>query len=284
MAITYLDGVSAFSESNPVVTGALNTTGADAIVVLVSSLIGDPVITDSKSNTWGSPDLVCPDVDSVAQLSFWVCIPTTVGTGHTFTATDSDGIMSISVLAFSGVLQIAPLEDTVSNNNADSSTSLSTGSITPVGDGRLFVAGLMHYEDGVSSMTINTGFTLRHAIYSDSSDGSQHLGVFSATLIQTTGGAVNPTWSWSGLSLGSAGMLTLLPAETGTPGDIRAWASGWGIGIGQQGGMTAVNIGDIRVWALGHGIGIGQLGGATVDDERLFQWRAAYNIWHRSAS
>lgn len=265
MAITYLGGVSAFSDPSPVTTDALDTTGADCLVVVVSSLSGTPTVTDSKANTWGAPSLTRLDVDSVARLSCWVCLPTSVGTGHTFTATQASGIMSLSALAFAGVLQVAPVEGTNSNDNADPTQTLQTGSLTPVDAGRLLLAGLMHYEDGVSGMAINQSFTLRHTIYSDSSDGSQHLGLFTATLLQGAAAAVNPTWSWMGFSLGAAGLLSLIPAaEDEAPlGDLRVFALGLGAGLGSVGAAATGILGDLRVFALGLGAGLGQVGGAT---------------------
>jgi len=166
-------------------TTAIDTTGADLIVVFVS---GDssPTLSDSKSNTW---------LTAIAHHgSYWgtiyYCRPPSnkVGTGHTFTETSTYG--TIEVTAWSGSAS-SPLDQT---NGADSYavTSTQPGSINAV-NRELIITGWLS-DQSYSSLTINSSFTIDDSqLYSSGTN----FGGGMAYRIENTTEAVNPTWSWT---------------------------------------------------------------------------------------
>lgn len=176
--------------SDTITSGAINTTGADLVVVEVSWYTGttaSPTLSDSKSNTWTG--LTQQTNNSRASRLFY-CAGATVGTGHTFTLAGSVLFGVISAVAVSGA-HAAPFasENGVSVGFANSGQP---GSVTPPEDGCLVVTGLT-LEHASSATGVDGGFT---AAFTEL--GSDNIGGGLAWLVQATAAAVNPTWSWSG--------------------------------------------------------------------------------------
>ena len=89
-----------------VTTDAIDTTGADLIVINTATFITSDrgvAVTDSKGNTW-TPLTQYDGSDSTTRLYY--SLNPTVGTGHTFTATSTGTVAvvypSIQVSAWSG--------------------------------------------------------------------------------------------------------------------------------------------------------------------------------------
>src|SRR4051794_19191066 len=90
------------ASSNGSFTSAINTTGANLIVVSVSTQDSYATVSDSKGNNY---TLLLSQVsnDGANRLLFYYCLNPTVGSGHTFSNNASYGVHDIVVQAFSGV-------------------------------------------------------------------------------------------------------------------------------------------------------------------------------------
>lgn len=174
---------------NDVTTGAIITTGASLLLVVVASSPAavSPVVSDSKGNTWtGLTDHV--DANTRVRISY--AIPGSVGSGHTFTASKTSSFPSIAVLAISGT-SASPFDQQNGANSA-STTSIQPGIITPAQNNTIIVSGLNW--NGTANLAINSGFTISDSIVGI---GGQFYGSAFAYLIQSTAAAVNPIWSWT---------------------------------------------------------------------------------------
>lgn len=188
MAFSLIVNVAAGSTvNNTVTTGAVDTTGADFLVAIVSDVgVGDiPAVSDSKSNSWTA---LTRKVIGFAGSKIHYCQSPTVGSGHTFTASSAGASSpSIAVLAFSGSA-VSPF-DVENGATGQSVSSLSTGSVTPSENNELVIAGVCWYPAG--TVSINGGFTISDQVNYD----GVHMGVGAAYLIQTSAAAANPAWS-----------------------------------------------------------------------------------------
>lgn len=170
-----------------VTTDAINTSGADILVVSLGCYQGDSTtgLSDSKSNTW---TLVLRRTATNRQSAMWYAKAPTVGTNHTFTFTNVGGVEStVMAAAFSGADQTSP-KDQENGGSGLSGTSQQTGSVTPTQDNELLYTSLYGLDQ---SPAIDSGFSILDSALS--SQGSMSH----AYKIQTSAGAENPTWSWA---------------------------------------------------------------------------------------
>jgi len=185
--------VAASAAGNGFTTSAIDTSGADLIVLSIGYYngINTATVSDSKSNTWTALTQRVATNNCAHRLFY--CASPTVGTGHTFTLTGNSTFGAMQVQAFSG----AAASPYVSENGATagSGTSLQTGSLTPAENNALLVSGACIREaaNPGDTLSINSSFSI-----SDSQIGvaSQNLGSAMAYKIQEARGAENPTWSW----------------------------------------------------------------------------------------
>lgn len=186
--IAFVAGTNAAStDGNNVTSSAINTTGANFLILVVSSLSGTAqgTVSDSKSNTW--TPLTLSDEGTFVRARFYYSPSATVGSGHTFTLTSTAGLPSISVASFSNV-NASPFD--VQNTANDNATTHPTGSITPSQNNELAVTGISNNNGTMSS--IDSSFNI---VGTPAPSGGFNLGCGMAYLIQTTAGAVSPTWT-----------------------------------------------------------------------------------------
>lgn len=170
---------------------AIDTTGADTIFLSIGTInTTTPAVSDSKSNTW----TLVKEIDNGSGLKNYLYRTNTaasVGTGHTFTVTDTSGKVTISLTAFVGGAT-SSIDD--QNNAAGSifSQTLQPGSITPSQNNTLIVTGIMSSDDSREPTTINSSFTVASS-YSSTNGVSVNSGI--AYLVQATAAAINPTWT-----------------------------------------------------------------------------------------
>jgi hypothetical protein len=217
MSFSYLTGLAEGStNSNPFTTSAIDTTGAKVLVALLSEyfLQPDNVITDSKGNTWVA--LTARNAAGFTYQRWYYCLNPTVGSGHTFSASGNNGSYpGIAVLAFSGTPDV---KDADLGNTDTGSSPLSTGSITPAGNNELFVSCLSSWA--ISATSINSSFNkVQEVLYSS----GQHFHAALAYKIQTTGGAENPQWAWTGGS-GNGACVGLAAFKLGVAASGRVFA------------------------------------------------------------
>lgn len=191
MAIAHVVSTAKSLGSTGGTSDAVDTTGADLIVLVVAFYEQTQTVSDSNGNIW---TLIRRETYfDIASCSLYYCKNATVGAGHTFTVSSAaGGNSSVAVSAFSGANTTAPLDQ----QNGAQVTFVSTaqpGSITPSQDNCLVAAGIM-IGDNESVSSIDGGFTL--AAQAGTAFSTARAGI--AYLIQTTAAASNPTWTISG--------------------------------------------------------------------------------------
>ncbi len=206
-----------------ITTAAINTTGADLIVVAgVQGASIANVVTDSKGNTW-TPLTV--RTGGTSKLRLYYCLNPTVGTGHTFSFNGGvTDYQSMAVAAFSGAKTTLAF-DVENGAITAGASSLQPGSVTPSENGELVIFAIG--GGPASSLACDTGTLTDEGVWSSGA----HYAVGLRYEIQTTATAVNPTWSWAGSvdaeaaiatfkSIPGGGVAGLVPAPTA--GDAAA--------------------------------------------------------------
>lgn len=203
--ITFVTSGSASSgvPANTSTTGPLDTTGANLLVVLTFNdngtvLSGTPV-SDNKSNTWAAGNEYDDGVVGRAITQIYYCYnPSTVGSGHTFTCSQSASFNSICVLVFKGLVSgFDTGKQSGHGAGSGTPTSIQPGSLTASGVPALYITGLtLDYASGVSSppsgWTINQSFTIPVTQVAADNDNPGAAAYF----IQTgSTSALNPTWA-----------------------------------------------------------------------------------------
>lgn len=210
MTIAHVASVATGGAVNGVTSAAINTTGADLLVVVASwydATTADVTLSDSKGNTWTA--LTKSNTPNVA-VKMWYCRGGSVGSGHTFTASGTGTYSSIYAAAFSG--SAATPFDQESGATGNPVTTLAAGSLTPVSSGCLVVAGVVAGGGG-GAPAPDGGFSAQAVTFSS----GNYMGCGGAYLVQTTAAAANPAWTWGGASIAAAARLaTFTPAPSAT--------------------------------------------------------------------
>jgi hypothetical protein len=196
------DVVASSSAGNTVVTSAIDTTGANLLVVGVGNLAGGTgTLTDSKGNTWTA--LTTYATSGAGQATIYYAKNATVGSGHTFTFTTTSTYPSIFVAAFSGANTTSPFD--VQNGNAGGGScnatgsggvTCATGNITPAVNNEVWVSLVQFTSNGNTASPTN-GTLINSAM---GGGGASFAGALSYK-VQTTAATVQETWSVAGSSL-----------------------------------------------------------------------------------
>lgn len=221
-AIAHIASTTAGSAAGTTVTtSGIDTTGANLIVVAVSYYsLSDPTLTDSKGNTWTA--LTARELNSTAaSVKLFYCVPTSVGSGHTFTATQASTFPTVSVSAFSGAAA-SPFDQQSGSATSGAVTSFQPGSITPSENNCVLVTGI---TTGGTAHTINSSF---NATSIGNNAAGANMGGGIAYKIQTTAGAENPTWSWT-TSAGKAAAMASFKASANVINPLSSTIPGSGI-------------------------------------------------------
>lgn len=213
MAWSQIAKVGASSAAGQDITsGSIDTSGANTLFAFVSDYgaVAKSTFSDSKSNTW--TELTEQNVGAFTRGRWLYAKNATVGTGHTFTAaTGGTGkYPSFRAYAYSGGDTTAPF-DVENGATALAASSVQTGSVTPSVNDELILAGVAF--GAVLTYTINSGFS---AVDEQNFSPGAAFGSATATLVQTTAGAVNPTWS-NGGSDAMAACIATFKAGAGGP-------------------------------------------------------------------
>jgi hypothetical protein len=229
MAFALLAHTTAGSlDANVVTTPAIDTTGANLLVVAVAQYLYTRTVTftDSKSNSWttltqiASPDDPC--------LNTYYCQNPTVGASHTFTVTSDSAVTypAIAVASFSGAVLTGVLDGQVGfNATPNMVTTVQSGSLTPAENNELFIAAL-GWTTVSTTVSIGSSFTITDLT---NYGGDPHLGVALAYKIQTTAGAENPLWTLGATNYEpSAKLITFKSLAVVTPGGGKRRLMGMG--------------------------------------------------------
>lgn len=209
MAWSQIANLAAELGINGGTSAAINTTGANLIVVAVTRYdpSGQPTLSDSKGNTWVG---LTSTTLTTGALRLFYCYAPTVGTGHTFTTTLSTSYSSVHVAAFSGAAA-SPLD----GETADTTGSAigRPGSITPTVDGDLIISAVVH-ATGSTPWAIDSGMTI---LNSQAGTSGQGFSGAIAYKVQTTAAAINPQWTISSGNVGTPAIAAFKAAVVAAP-------------------------------------------------------------------
>lgn len=206
---SFIDSVSGgSSNTNSAISDEMDTTNANLFVAAVANLDASSLpatVTDAMGNTWFplTGFLANP---GTYRCQFFYCVPSSVGEGHTFTATRNGTYPAITVAAFSGA-NASPADQ---ENGADEigTSTRQPGSITPSVNNSLIITGFAVNGSPVTA-SIDSGFTITDQLPFSS---GAYFGVGMAYLIQGTALPVNPTWNFSGSPGITAQIASFKPA------------------------------------------------------------------------
>lgn len=204
--IQYVASTSQAGTANGATTSAIDTTGANLIVVAVSWFNNAATtVSDNQGNTWTA--LTVRSVASNVTSRLYYCASPTTNASHTFSVSGTSIFPTIAVVAVSGAAA-SPFDLENGATSSVDATSVQPGSITPSEDGCLVVTGV---STNGTSHSIDSGYTTQAQNY----QASVRMGGGLAFLIQSTAAATNPTWSWTTASDRAATIASFKPASEG---------------------------------------------------------------------
>lgn len=221
MARLLVKDAAASSNGSSVTTAGVDTTGANLIIVALSSNTAnlEPTLSDSNSNAWTG---LTAYAGSGCRIRLFYTYAPVVGAAHTFTASGvAVSVPSIHVMAFDGAAS-SPF-DQENGANAASGTTLSTGSVTPTQDNEIIVSAGGNSFSGAQTLGVSGANSAITASFELA--GSQHFFSAAAYGLQGSAAAENWTWSWfsSGGSEPVAAIATFKTVAT-SGGSGGAWA------------------------------------------------------------
>lgn len=181
-------------------TDAANTTGANLLVAATHWYSGGttPTFTDSKGNTWTA--LTQRGIGN-SCVRIYYCIPTSVGSGHTFSAVGSNSYAVVSMSAWSGAAS-SSVFDTENGASGGNVSSLDSGAVSPSQDDSLIISVVTH---GMGTTTVSGGSLATTDTWDSVTSAS--MGGAMAYEIQTTATSRAASWSWSGSYDGPAAAI-----------------------------------------------------------------------------
>lgn len=204
MPITAVATVSATPGVNGGTTPAIDTTGANLIVISVAFYSAGTglTITDSKGNTWLPLTLRST---SSGNQRFFYAQAAIVGPGHTFTVSGTTIYPALHVRAFAGA---TPTPFDAESGASGSGSALPTGSITPTQNGALVVSGLC--TDSSATVSVAPTMSLTQNPFGSGVAFGGALGY----VVQGPAAAINPTWTIPGGATQAAAVASFLAAPT----------------------------------------------------------------------
>jgi hypothetical protein len=218
MAFSRIGGVKAGSANGlSATTGTLDTTGANLLIMSVCRYVGvsgTVTISDSKSNTWTPLDQ--HGVTSSTTHRLYYSIPTSVGSGHTFTVDGGLNLIypCLQVEAWSGA-HATPLGATQNGATATSGSTIQTGSITPSENNTLLIAGVAYDDNSGGAVSIDLSF----AANAQAQIAGFSIGGAIAYLLLGTAAAKNPTWDLTNAGGDTAAGIAYFKAAASAAGN-----------------------------------------------------------------
>jgi hypothetical protein len=191
MAITLVSNTTKVGSTNGGTSDAINSTGANCVIVVVGHINTISSVTDSNGNAF-SLAVSSGHSGGLQKVSIYYCASAIVGAGHTFTVSGTNTFPTIIASAWAQVKTTSPLNQTNSANASGGSyASWQTGSITPEG-GDLVIAATIDTAGTTGNLdwSPDPPFGLLGEAAMSPSTGS--LAVYE---IQTASTARNPTFT-----------------------------------------------------------------------------------------
>lgn len=183
------------NSSSSATTSAVDTTGANLIVIEVNWFSGSATISDSKGNTWTALTQFQGSLSRYTTRLYY-CINPTVGTGHTFTAAATIVVVNVAVFSKTGSAPAFDVQNGLNYTSANT-TTIQPGSLTPAGNNELFILGACFNDIGTTALPATADSSFNST--DQSKQGSNLLYGACWYKIQTTGGAENPTITFAHL-------------------------------------------------------------------------------------
>ena len=175
-------------------TGQVDYHLADFLVVCVSSGGTAPTLTDSSSNSWGSPLVTVTNGTGYKTGIYYKQAPS-VSSTQTFTITGAGTFSSLVVMGFSGSVA-SPLDQNNGGSNNTGSTTIASVSLAPQFANELVIQCLGMADSGGSAITIGTsGGTYTIPANGIAAASGANEGVAGAYLVQGAATATSPTWT-----------------------------------------------------------------------------------------
>ncbi len=205
-AITVLRHRCDSGSSSAATTMAVDMTGATGIVLAITSFQGvaSPTPSDSSMNTWTAS--ATAENAANEKISMWYVANPSTSAMQTFSVSGVTTFPVVCVVGFSHSKLTAPLDQT-STNTTGADTTLDTGSVTPSEDNEILLVGLAYGPTTGTTVSIDSGFNTPPDNV-DYSPGNNFGGAISF-LVQSTAGALNPTWTWTAAEKASTAIITL---------------------------------------------------------------------------
>jgi hypothetical protein len=210
MAFSLIASGQASNTSATVTVAGLNMTGVNLIVVVRVYYTGASGITfgDTESNSYST--LTPAEVGANGRVEIAYKYAPVVSSSMDFTFAGTSLFPALAVYGFSGAA--ASPFDQENGNAASGLSSIQPGLVTPSEDNELIFAGV-NMQNSFSGPTVNSSFVSpppSEIAY----NGATNYGLLASYLIQTSAGAVNPTFSWTGSIPAAAAIATF---KGGTP-------------------------------------------------------------------
>lgn len=216
-------------------SAAIDTSGSSLLVMVVSDydVSTASVPTDSKSNTWTSLTAQVAGGGGAGRITIFYVTNPTVGTGHTFASNGTNTFASIAVQAFSGASTSSPFDQQNGNVTTTGFSPLTTGSITPSADNEVVCYGQGCVSIQTRSVSVGSITDQANLV------GGSSFSIAAAYIVQTTAGAVNPSWSSADASQAAAAVIASFKVA-GAGGATRPvkMAGAWGGYAGESGGFA----------------------------------------------
>lgn len=175
----------------------VNTTGANLIVVGVTSNVTLTSVTDNKGNTYTkAPGMPNGDGSTTDFSYLYYCESPTVGSGHTLTVTPSSGgaFLTLSASSYSGLAASSSLDK--QHNGSGTGTALDSGNTATTTNANALLIGFGTLSTGSDGTFASGTYTVRSQAGAASIGG---IGFIMDRIVSATG-AYNATASWSNAS------------------------------------------------------------------------------------
>lgn len=192
-------------------SGSLDTSTANFLVLCIAYYTGggssSVAVSDSKLNSWTHLTDYSQASD-LTRFTIYYCTPTTVGSSHTFTVSNTAIYVGFTIFAFSGMAAASVFQSGTDHGATNSGVlGIQPGSCSPTGN-TLFITGLSFGAAG--TITINGSFSSPTDQMNYSA--GVNVGCAGSYLIQNPGSAQNPNWSNNNASSMTAGIAAFTGA------------------------------------------------------------------------
>jgi hypothetical protein len=228
---SFISAVATGSATGSVTSAAIDTTGATQLrVFVITQQVGNPSVSDSKANTWaldGTSTLL--NGTFTAYVTCWKCTPSSVGTGHTFSAT---GTTAASILAIAvGPSNAGALSASTWNAQTDATSPYVSPSVTPSSADALLVTFGASDSSGAAVTTdwSANSFTSRASI----TDHNSFWGGSVATRAVTTSASYASSFTDSGTGAANSVVGIIAFTEAGAAPSITAQPANQRVSSGQ---------------------------------------------------